>query len=371
MTTTIFECSGVGGGGITRVLSELVRYWPAGHRLQVVGAPVGWQPAAEAVADVEVASRQAASRERTIAGTRLAMAKVTSAPASSRPAKVVSLSPSLAISGSRLPVTTLVHDLAFRLWPRDLSRAVLAYRRASYGYAIRRSTELLSVSARTRHDLLGLYAVDPGRCRVWTPGGDVRASAGMLPGQLAAMQEAGRRYLLVAGHAIHKGVELAIEALALLPDVDLGVLTGGREVAEWQRFAGDLGLQDRVAFLDRIPDSEYVAALTSSAAFLMPSHFEGYGLPAVEAMRLGTPVVISPDPALAEATEGRAHRMLRWDAESLAAAVLTACRDAQPVLPVGRTWQEATEHLFAMVVEDSPPAGRTRAAAMTTKGQPG
>jgi glycosyltransferase involved in cell wall biosynthesis len=257
---------------------------------------------------------------------------------------VLSLSPSLAIVGSRLPVTTIVHDLAFRLWPRGLSKAVLQYRRVSYAAAVNRSARLLCVSARTRHDLLGLYGVGRERTQVWHPGSDV-TEPGKLPEPLAGLPG---DYLVVAGHAAHKGVELAIEALPELPRYVLAVLTGGNPIDEFTEAAARSAAADRIVFLDRLTDEEYSATLAHAAAFLMPSHFEGYGLPAAEALRLGTPTVISPDPALHEATGGAAVRMASWTASALVEALREALgpelRRPEPAA-TGRSWRTATADL--------------------------
>jgi len=356
-TSTIVDCSGVGPGGITRVLTEVIRYWPSGQQLCVVAPPSGWEPPADAVNEVDVLGSQGGSRIATIASAARILRKVT-AEWSRRDAgaRVLSMSPSAAIASSRLPVTTIVHDLAFKLWPRDLSRSVRAYRRFSYATAIRRSAHLLCVSARTLHDLHGHYDVQEARAGVWSPGSDLAADPGELPRVLADLRSRGGRYLLVAGHAMHKGVELAIGALPRLDGVSLAVLTGGQDAAGFRRVAATSGLGERVHFLGHLSDSDYVATVRASEAFLMPSHFEGYGLPAAEALRLGTPVVISPDPALHEATEGKAVRMVAWSPSALADAVViarAAPRAAQPVGSVGaaQDWQEATARLFAVLHE--------------------
>jgi glycosyltransferase involved in cell wall biosynthesis len=315
------DCSGVGAGGITRVLTELVRHWPAGERLELVAAPPGWAVPDGACAAVTVLSRQAGSRERTIAAAAATLRRAST--------RVLSLSPSLAVAGARVPVTTIVHDLAFRLWPQGLSAAQVRYRRLSYATALRRSARLLCVSERTRHDLLGLYGRDSG---VWHPGSDL-AAPGRRPDGLDG------DYLAVAGHAAHKGVELAIEAMGSLPQYRLAVLTGGSGIA-WPAEK-----PERIVFLDRLTEPEYAATLAGAAAFLMPSHFEGYGLPAAEALRLGTPTVISPDPALHEATGGAAIRMVSWTASALADAVERIDRSAVPAVAPGRRWRDAVEDL--------------------------
>jgi glycosyltransferase involved in cell wall biosynthesis len=97
--------------------------------------------------------------------------------------------------------------------------------------------------------------------------------------------------------------------------------------------------------LGRLSEAAYAATLAGAAAFLMPSHFEGYGLPAAEALRLGTPTVISPDPALHEATGGAAIRMVTWTAPALVDAIEQALKAPAPTLAPGRTWRAATEDL--------------------------
>lgn len=343
VTTTILDCSGVGAGGITRMLTEVVRNWPAGHRLQVVAAPASWTvPSGHA--DLDVVSRQVASRRRTILSASATVRRLTRRRARRANPRLLSLSPSLAVAGSRLPVVTVVHDLAFRLWPLGLSRSVRRYRQASYSVAIGRSRLILCVSGRTRHDLMGLYGVGYERSAVWVPGSDVGAADGKVPPELR-----GERYLLIAGHAANKGVDLAIDALPELPGYRLAVLTGGQRIPAFEAKVATSPARDRVVMLDHLGDADYAAAVTGAAVFLMPSHFEGYGLPAVEALRLGAPTVISPDPALYEATQGRAVRMTSWTGDALVHAVREAERLGGVSGAVGRTWAEATEHLFALL----------------------
>lgn len=360
---TILDCSGVGPGGITRVLTELVRHWPAGHRLEVVAAPTGWQPPAPSAADVEVIGVQGGGRAQAIASAMVALRRATARrpEGSGGSARVLSLSPSVAIRGSRLPVTTIVHDLAFRLWPHDLPASVRQYRRVSYGTAIRRSQRLLCVSARTQHDLLGLYGVPVDATRVWHPGSDLTAGLGTPPADVAAIRARGGRYFVVAGHAAHKGVELAVEAMAGLPGYVLVVLTGGQRVERFETAAARSAAADRVLFLDRITDAEYADTVAGAAAFLMPSHFEGYGLPAAEALALGTPTVISPDPALHEATGGAAVRMTSWTSTALISALRDIEDAPRPTTGPGRSWAEATAHLVTLL--DEAPGARPQPAA--------
>ncbi|MFY1695005.1 glycosyltransferase [Solwaraspora sp. WMMA2101] len=323
---TVLDASGVGPGGITRMLREVVRHWPTDHDLRIVAAPPGFEAATGVVV-----SHQAGGRAGTIAAATAVLRR-------QRSGRILSLSPSIAVAGARLPVATIVHDVAFRLWPAGLSRSVRAYRRCSYATALRRSSALLCVSDRTRHDLLGLYGVAGDRATVWHPGSDL-AAPGVGPPLPA-------EYVLVAGHAPHKGVELAIEAVRAVPRYTLVVLTGGT-----RHFRDDSG---RTVFLDRLDDAAYAATVAGAAAFLMPSHFEGFGLPAAEALALGVPTIVSPDPALHEATAGAAVRMRDWSVGALVEALtrVEASTGVEAVTRVGkpgpvavRSWRQATAEL--------------------------
>jgi glycosyltransferase involved in cell wall biosynthesis len=66
---------------------------------------------------------------------------------------------------------------------------------------------------------------------------------------------------------------------------------------------------------------EFQRTFTSASLVVFPSDFEGFGLPALEAMRLGIPVVVTPDRALLEVTGGHAIVMDGWDAAALARSV--------------------------------------------------
>jgi len=143
--------------------------------------------------------------------------------------------------------------------------------------------------------------------------------------------------------AVALGAVQFLAALPYLPEYTLAILTGGASPAP----AGE-----RVVPLDHLTDADYAATVAGAAAFLMPSHFEGYGLPAVEALRLGTRTVISPDPALFEATEALAVRMTSWTPGALVRAVREAVRLHPPAMPAGKTWAEATHDLYERIHGD-------------------
>ncbi len=113
------------------------------------------------------------------------------------------------------------------------------------------------------------------------------------------------------------------------------------------------GIGDLVTLRPWLDDHEFQQQFTSASLVVFPSDYEGFGLPAVEAMRLGIPVVVTPEPALLEVTGGLATVMDGWDAPALARAVPLARRTSAEDLRAGVehvstfTWQRTARDVRA------------------------
>jgi glycosyltransferase involved in cell wall biosynthesis len=137
--------------------------------------------------------------------------------------------------------------------------------------------------------------------------------AAVAPTSATAVSNGGRppggaRWICVGRVAPNKGIELALMALLVArshhdPDVTLQVV--GRPVVPaysqaLERFVDELGIRDAVAFRGGISDSELVAAMGASDVLIMGSRHEGFGVPVIEAMTIGLPVVANREGALPE-----------------------------------------------------------------------
>src|SRR5205807_2202539 len=105
-------------------------------------------------------------------------------------------------------------------------------------------------------------------------------------------------------------------------DVLLRICGLGQQArASAEQLVSKLGLGARVELLPWLSDEAFEGVFAGSSGVLFPSDFEGFGLPAIEALRLGLPLVISPDPALLEVTAGHAVVTDDESPQGLAAAI--------------------------------------------------
>ncbi len=138
------------------------------------------------------------------------------------------------------------------------------------------------------------------------------------------------RYLLHVGnrHA-HKNVDQLFRAFASLmgTDPDLHLVLCGNSLPDEQARRAELGIEDRTVCL-RIGDDELPALYAHAIAFVFPSRYEGFGLPVVEAMAAGCPVLMCDVPALLEVAGGLARTFDPEDDASLVALLDEVLGDA-------------------------------------------
>jgi glycosyltransferase involved in cell wall biosynthesis len=214
--------------------------------------------------------------------------------------------PHYVVPFTRVPVAVTIHDLIHLHQPQRNPLAPL-YARTMIRRAIRKAAVVLTVSEAVKRELEAFGATNV----VVTPNG-IDEAFSPLPMQRT-------HFLYVGNDKPHKNVDTLIEAVARIPDARL-ILAG----APFDRFRG----HERIDVRGFVSDDELSSLYRNAIALVMPSHEEGFGLPAAEAMAHGTAVITSNAPALVEVTGDAALHVDARDAGALAAAMTRVARDA-------------------------------------------
>jgi glycosyltransferase involved in cell wall biosynthesis len=209
--------------------------------------------------------------------------------------------------GATVPSGTVVYDLRHELRPEQFSRRRRVARRLTYGWTFRRADALFCISERTRGDLVRSRPRLERKALATLLGADHAATWATATGAAALH----RPYVLAFGHFANKNVDAVLHAWALTesrhPELELRICGLNREARDRvEHRIEELRLMDRVALLPWLDDAEFRTTFAGASAVVFPSDFEGFGLPALEALLLEIPVVISDDAALLEVTAGHA-----------------------------------------------------------------
>jgi len=200
-----------------------------------------------------------------------------------------------------------VHDLQYLTYPEYFSPSRRAYLSTMMPRSVRRADVVAVPTDYVRSTVVNAYGVDPDHVVVVPHGVDLdlrrRAPDGA---EMRARYGLGEGPVLVLPAITHphKGHEFLLEVMARYwPDPDLRlVLIGGRGAAEDDVGAAieRLGLAGRVIRPGRVPDADRDGLVAVADALVFPTQYEGFGAPVIEAMALGTPVIASDQPAVAE-----------------------------------------------------------------------
>ena len=202
-----------------------------------------------------------------------------------------------------------LHDIAYLLFPEHHLPRNRIYLRTMMPRFLRRADRIIAVSEHTRRDALRSYPLDPEKIEVIPEGVEPRFRPDIEREVVADVRRRlglPERFVLSVGTIEpRKNHATLVEAYASIrdrhPDVGL-VIAGGRGWL-YERFferVRGLGLDGQVVFAGHVPDEDMPALFNAAEVFAFPSEFEGFGLPPLEAMACGIPVVCSDAASLPE-----------------------------------------------------------------------
>ena len=223
-----------------------------------------------------------------------------------------------------------LHDLIFQFYPEyhlPLNRWYLA---RAMPYFLRRADAIIAVSECTKRDAMRVYGIPAEKITVIYEGVNPALASVTDPKIIAAARARyarNRRFILfLATIEPRKNLIRLIDALRALHlrGFNHRLLIAGRKGWLYEDVFAHLkktGMQDRVDFLDHVSDAELPALMAACDAFVFPSLYEGFGLPPLEAMACGAPVVASNSSSLPEILGDAAQYVNPTDTSDIAIGI--------------------------------------------------
>ena len=276
----------------------------------------------------------------------------------------------------RCPSIVTIHDCIHLMFPQYLpSKFAYAYARGSMWNAARQSERILTVSEASKRDILHFFNVPPEKVVVVYNAIDERFSIVPREEDVARVRERyqlDHQFVLYVGNIKpHKNLVRLIEAFDGLRkrsgNDELKLLIIGDEISKLpalRRAVHSHKLHKHVRFLGYLPDDMLTILYRLAAVFVFPSLYEGFGLPPLEAMACGTPVVTSNISSLPEVAGDAAVLVDPYDVESIVdgiARVLTDTTLADDLRRRGLirarefSWERSAAQTFAQYMDVAGP----------------
>lgn len=261
----------------------------------------------------------------------------------------------------------VIHDAAIFRHPEAYSRGYVAYQRAMLPALAKRARLLIAPSNFAAGELVEVLGADPGRVRVIPEGVD--EAFGRAPGAPGVLAP----YGLNGPYVLALGTVSARKNLAALAPAAAALRARGIELV---LAGGERGYLPQMAVpvrrLGYVAEDHLQAVYAGARAFAMPSTYEGFGLPCLEAMACGTPVVAAASGALPETVGDAGLLVDPGDGRAFAEALVCAATDEalrERLIAAGRrragtlTWDRTARLTDAAITEVAREGGRLNSSA--------
>ena len=224
-----------------------------------------------------------------------------------------------------------IHDLGYLHFPRAHRLLDRLYLDLSTRFNARAAAHIIADSQATKRDLVERYGVEPSKISVIYPGYDEEAFQPVR--EREAIEAVKARYGIAGDYILfvgtiqpRKNLVRLMEAFSLLKRqaADLQLVIAGKKGWLYEaifRRVEELGLEGQVVFTGYVAEEGLPALFSGARLFVFPSLYEGFGLPVLEAMACGTPVVCSNASSLPEVAGDAALLFDPLDVEGMAAAM--------------------------------------------------
>ena len=238
------------------------------------------------------------------------------------------------------PVVVSIHDLSFEHLPQTFKRRSRTQLRLTVRHTARRAARILSLSEHTRSDIMETYGIESDRIKaipIAAPDHFCRVVDKRELQRVRHTYGIDRDYILSVG-SIQPRRNLArlVKAYASLrgecsaDKLPKLVLVGKCAwlYDETLRTLDELGVKDSVILTGYVPEADLPALYSSALCFVYPSYFEGFGLPPLEAMKCGAPVIVGNRTSLPEVVGDAGLTVDPFDVDAIAGAIRKLMNDS-------------------------------------------
>lgn len=235
---------------------------------------------------------------------------------------------------TNVPQVGVIHDLNFEHFPQDLPKKHLNYYKKNFPKFAEIARDIITVSEFTKQDIITTYGVSPDKITVaWNGAADIFAPRGMdIDEQTRNKYTDGKPYFLFVG-ALHprKNLKRLIESYQLMlqdTHTDTQLLIVGAPL--WKNLPDVSATENpSIRFTGRLNSEELAEVMSAAKALTFIPYFEGFGIPMVEAMKSGTPVMAANASCLPEIAGNAALFVNPFEIDSIKAGLIQMDHDEQ------------------------------------------
>lgn len=236
---------------------------------------------------------------------------------------------------TKVPSIAVMHDLNFEHYPKDLGWWNRKYYSYFFPKFAKKATRIATVSEYSKSDIVKTYGVKKSKIDVVFNGANpiYQPITSDLKQTIKEKWSDGKPYLLYVG-ALHKrkNITRLLKAFDLVAKShnELNLLIVGKKMFadnEMEQAFADMQYKNRVVFTDRLPVSDLHHVLASALGLVYIPYFEGFGIPVIEAMQCGTPVITANCTSLPEIAGNAALLVDPFEVKDIASKMNTLIED--------------------------------------------
>lgn len=246
------------------------------------------------------------------------------------------LFPNLNIVRTNLPYAITMHDVSFSLFPQFFTpKQTLWHRQTNIKQLLEDARQIFSVSKKTKYDIQDIFNIEPKKIKITHLGVDQSFHSKREPSD----QNYIRHYGISAPYILtlstlepRKNIESVIEAFDHIEDKELHLVIAGG--SGWKTTSISQSLirakhRDRIHILGYVADKHKAALMREASAFIFPSFYEGFGLPILEAMACGAPVITSFTSSMPEVAQDAAIFVDPFNTRDIEQAINCICKNLE------------------------------------------